>query len=180
MKKLKNNTIIAIIIIAVLVVVFSVLLVFYLKDINYEEGKITIINGENDLGNYSFEELEDLCQSQTFTATYKPSGKLPKEKEYSGIELKELFSALDIDYQNSQGVLFTASDGMQKIYSADDIKQDSNVFIANKVEGKPFNKSILPNAYSKPQEDGGPFVVIKANDNVSQNRVKMLVRIEVL
>lgn len=47
------------------------------------------------------------------------------------------------------------------------------------VNGKPFNKGIDPLAYSKEQEDGGPYVVIKAEDQVSQNRVKLLVEISV-
>lgn len=185
MNKIKTSTLIALIIICLLVIIFSILLVLYLKDNAqvreyYTEEKITIINKGNILASYTFDELVELTDIKTFTAVYKPSGKLPIEREYSGIELKELLKVLNIDYENSQGVVFKASDGMQKIYSISDVMQENNVFIANKVEGQPFNKGIVTNAYSTATEDGGPFVVIKANDNVSQNRVKMLVSIEVL
>lgn len=75
---------------------------------------------------------------------------------------------------------FTASDGMQKVYAIQDVTEEDNVFVANKVNGEFFNKGIDSLAYTKPQEDGGPYVVIRAKDSVSQNRVKLLVEICVI
>lgn len=181
----KKSVIAAIAIVSILAVLFSVLLVIYLKDNqeprnNYLNKEIKIISDNETIGEFSFEELEDYAESVDFEAVYKPNGKLPKEKNYTGIELKELLLNMGVDLENAESVLFKASDGLQKIYSIDDVMQDNNVYIANKVEGEPFNKGILPNSYDKEQEDGGAFVVIKANDAFSQNRVKMLVEIEVV
>lgn len=183
--KIKKSVLIAIIIVVLLVVAFSILLVFYLRENkqqreNFEQGKITIINDQTMLGSFDLNQLEQLCSAKTFQAVYKPSGRVALQKEYKGIELRELLEAMEVDIQNAKAVIFKASDGLQKTYNINDVMQQGNVFIAYMVEGKPFNNGILAQAYSKPQEDGGPFVVIKAKDEVSQNRVKMLTEIAVL
>ncbi len=184
MRKLKLTTLITIIISIILIILFSIFLALFLNynkenRENYLHEKIKIVHKGQTLGEYTFAELEELSASKKFDAIYKPSGKPPKQRKYNGIELKELFVALNIDLDGAQSVLFIASDGLQKVYTVADIQADKNVFIANKVENKPFNKGILADAYFKPQEDGGPFVVIKAKDEFSQNRVKLLVSIEV-
>ncbi|MDD4315784.1 MAG: hypothetical protein PHC84_01335 [Clostridia bacterium] len=183
MKKiLKKQTVIAIIIIATLAVAFGALLAVYLVENRenreiYEEQKIRVLVGERLLGEYTYDELSALSTEEEFRAVYKPSGKPAIERSYSGIALKKLLQAMQIDVSDMQYVSFKASDGRQMLYTAADVLEDGNVYIANKVEGEYFNKGIDPLAYNKPQEDGGPYVVIKANDSVSQNRVKLLVEI---
>lgn len=184
-KPLSKQMLIAIIIIAVLAIAFGALLTVYLinnkeNQQTYEEQKIRILVGEQLIGEYTFEQLAELSAEKTFKAVYKPSGKAAISRDYSGIELKELLEALSIDLSDKQEVRFTASDGLQKIYSMQDVRQEDNVFIANKVNGQSFNKGIDWLAYTKPQEDGGPYVVIRAKDTVSQNRVKLLVEICVM
>lgn len=184
-KPLSRQALIAIIIIVALAVAFGVLLTVYLAKNRenrqiYEEQKIRILVGEQLVGEYTFQELSELSAEKNFNAVYKPSGKPAISRQYSGIELKGLLAALSIDLTDRQGVRFTASDGMQKVYTIQDVLEEGNVFVAHKVGGKYFNKGIDSLAYTKPQEDGGPYVVIRAKDAVSQNRVKLLVEICVI
>lgn len=186
MKKLSRTSIIAIIIVFILIAAFASLLPVYLKSTSenrelYEDQKIRIQYKDELIGEYTFSELVMLSPSVEFEATFKPSSlPAPIIRNYNGIFLKDLFSALDIDADSYSMVLFEAQDGLQKTYTKADILEEGNVYIANKVNGKPFNKGINSLSLSDPQEDGGPYVVIKAKDSVSQNRVKLLVEINII
>jgi len=180
-----NPTKIAIIVIAVLAVAFGgTLTVFLIKNKDnretYEEHNIIIYTGNTLIGEFSFDDLLEYSPAVEFKATYKTSGKPPVEKNYSGIYMKDLLEALNINLSLYTSVKMKASDGMEKVYSVNDVLEEGNVYIANLVEGKPFNEGIDPLAYLKPEEDGGPYVVIKAHDIYSQNRVKMLTEIILL
>ena len=183
-KKLSKQTIISIIIFAVFTVGFAILLPIYLKENAderqiYSDQKIRIIAYGEKIGEYTIEELIEYSPAVEFAATYKPSGKEPIERTYTGIYMKDLLTALEINLEEAASVLMTASDGMQKAYSLADVNAEGNVYIAYLVNGKPFNSGIDAFAYTKPEEDGGPYVVIKAHDIFSQNRVKLLTTIEI-
>lgn len=174
---------IALVILVVFSILFGVMLFVFMNENKknveqYEKREIAItINGEREV--YTFEELMEISQPVDFKAIYKPSNKEPIEKTYTGIELRDLLEKLGADLENMKQITFTAKDGFQKVYRAEDVRKETNVFITHLVNGKPFNEGIDVMAYEKEQEDGGPFVVIKAEDKVSQNRVKMLVEIVV-
>ena len=181
--KLSKKSIIAIIIIATLVVAFAVLLsVFLLHNQDnrelYWDAKIKIVAFEEEIGEFTLEELLTYAQEREFEAVYKPSNMPPEKKTYTGIYLKDLVLALGIDLQNADDIRFTAFDGFQKIYDIEDVMDEGNVYIAYLVEDEPFIEGISASANSS-QEDGGPFVVIKAKDDFSQNRVKLLVEIKI-
>lgn len=185
-KKLSKSAISAIIIIGVLAVAFSVFLPLYLKynlpnQELYEESKIKIIAYGNEIGVYSLNELLAFegVEAEDFTAAYDTSISDYQEKTYTGIEVKAVLLALNIDLENARSVNFKGSDGMVKIYSQQDIVNNNNVFIAYKVSGLDFNKGIDPLAYTKETEDGGPYVVIKVSGTYSQNRCKLMVELEV-
>lgn len=170
-------------ILGVLIILFGVLLFLQLQENKenkalYESSsvKIIIAGEEHEL---SFEELSALSTPVGFDAVYKPSNKSPITKTYTGIELRAVLEALGCDLDSINQVVFTAQDGLQKVYRASDVIKENNVYITYLVNGEPFNKGIDPMAYSKEQEDGGPYVIIKAEDQVSQNRVKLLVEISV-
>ncbi|MGI6701916.1 MAG: hypothetical protein ACOX3U_05615 [Christensenellales bacterium] len=179
---INKKTIIAISVFALLTIAFIVLLILFInnneqnRDI-YENEIIRIKAGESVIGEYNLNELLEYCPAVEFNAVYKPSGRTPIQRTYTGIYLKDLLANMGIDLSLYETAQFTASDGMVKMYQISDITAEDNVFIAYLVQGKPFNKGIDALAYNKPEEDGGPFVVIKALDSVSQNRVKMLVEI---
>jgi ATP sulfurylase len=183
-KKLSKQNLIAIIIVAVFTVGFAILLPIYLKANEderqiYSDQKIRIIAYGETIGEYTIEELIEYSPAVEFDATYKPSGKDPIERTYTGIYMKDLLTAFGINLEDASSVLMTGSDGMQKVYTIADVNADGNVYISYLVNGKPFNSGIDAFAYTKPEEDGGPYVVIKAQDMFSQNRVKLLTTIEI-
>ena len=176
----------AIIIFLVLLVSFSVFLPIYLNYNKaycelYQNSEIKIVAYGNELGVYTLDELLALegVSEEDFSAVYDTSNSEPVQKTYTGIELKTVLLALDVDLENARTVTFKASDGMNKIYSQQDVIANNNVYIAYKVNGRLFNKGIDPFAYTKKAEDGGPFVAIKVSDIYSQNRCKLMVEVEV-
>lgn len=182
--KLKKSTLIAVIIIVLLAVAFSVMLPLYLnskKDLeqSYLEEKIIIQNGEETVGEYTIYELIDLCSETEFQAVYKPSGMTAETNSYKGVLIKDILTALNINLAGKTGLRCTAFDGVQKVYSISDVIDEDNLYIAYKVNGKLFKTGINAITY-KDSEDGGPYVIIKAKDSVSQNRLRMLVKIEVI
>lgn len=181
-KKISRPAIIAIVIISILLVSFAIFLPIYLKNnqdarLLYEGSEIKIVAYGEEIGIYTMEEILEIVDVEDFIAIYDTSSSDPVEKTYTGIELKELINALDINLQDARTITFKASDGVNKLYSQQDVVQSNNVFIAFKVEGEYFNLGIDPLASTKTAEDGGPFVVIKVSDIHSQSRCKMLVEI---
>lgn len=176
----KKSTIIAIIILVVAAIAFGVMVGLMLTNKEKAvEGKIIIKIGESET-EYDYSALMERVGGEVdFQAVYKRNGKVPVKKTYSGIELKAVFAGLNIDTQNAVGIRFTASDGLENMYPMEDVLMDGNVYIARLVEGIPFEKGILANGADLKTEDGGEFVVIKALDNVSQNRVRCMIKLEV-
>lgn len=185
-KKLGRPAIIAIVIISLLLVSFAIFLPIYLKNnqdarLLYEKSEIKIIAYGEEIGIYTMEKILEVegVNVEDFVAIYDTSTSDPEEKTYTGIELKVLLSALGISLENARTITLKASDGVNKLYSQQDVVKSNNVYIAFKVEGQYFNAGIDPLASTKAEEDGGPFVVIKVSDAYSQSRCKMLVEIVV-
>jgi hypothetical protein len=182
--KVNKTTIIALVLIVVLAIGFGVGLYFLLdqnKDLRhlYENEEIRINIFGQELGVFTFAQLEALAPAENFNAVFKPSGRPAIERVYLGIELRKLLAALGVDLNEISGVGFISSDGYQNIYPRDWVLQESEVFITVVYENKVFQKGISVLS-SYPEEDGGPFVVIKASDLFSNNRVRLLVEINVV
>lgn len=180
--KLSKKTIIAVSVVAALAVLFAILLPLYLKENKenrdlHEVDKIRVTAGGALIGEYTLEQITALVSPVEFQAVFKPSGRSPIERTYEGVFLKDFLEALDIDLSDYSSVEFKASDGHVNLYPVADVLEDGNVYIAYKVNGKPFIKGIDPLIDKDTGEDGGTFVVIKAFDSVSQNRVKLLTEI---
>lgn len=182
MKTLQNKKVlIAIIILAVLLIAFAILLPIYLKANEgdryvYEQQKVRILKGDVQIGEYTLEKMLEFSPAVEFQAVFKPNNALPVNKTYTGIYLKDLLVALEINIFEIKGVQFKAMDGVQKLYTPSEILEANNVYLAFKVDGELIKEGI-----GKPAEDnGGPFVIIKAKDNVSQHRVKLLTEIRIL
>lgn len=178
----KKNKIAAIVIIGVLTIAFVIALVIFLESNKdnfdlYNDEKIKISMGDELIGEFTLQELLDQCPSIEFQAIYKPSGKAAIERDYTGIYLRDLLDSLGVNVDGAKGVRFVALDGLQQIYTINYILEEDNVYLTYLVGGKPFNKGINQMAYSSPQEDGGPFVIIRARDDTSQHRVKLLTEI---
>ena len=181
---MKKTSIIAIVIVVILAAAFGAGLWLLLEDNEqyqdlFENAEIKIkVNGE-EVGVYDLEQLTELVPLTEFSAVYKPSGKLPIERIYEGFELKSVLGAVDIDVSAIKSVSFRASDGKIVSYTGTDIRKDKEVFIAIKYAGKEFISGIKGSGEFYPEEDGGPFVVIKASAGFSQDRVRCLVEVSV-
>lgn len=185
-KKLSKVNIIAIVIVCVLTVAFAIFLPLYLKHNKanrklYKEEKIKFTAFNKEIGAFTLEDLLALPEVKEieFKAMYDTSSSDGVEKTYVGVELKAVLKALKIDLTYARHVSFFGGDGINKIYSVDDVLKDDNVYIAFKVEGVPFNVGIDALAYTKKAEDGGPFVVIRKADRFSQHRCKLLTEVKV-
>lgn len=185
-KKISKPGIIAIVIIVVLSVAFAVFLPLYLKKNQpqrdlYLNSQIKIVAYGEEVGVYTLSQLLEIegVEAEDFQAIYDTSTSEPVEKAYTGIELKVVLLALGVNLGNARMITFKASDGMNKVYTQQDVVKNNNVYIAYKVNGREFNTGIDPLAYTKENEDGGPFVLIKVEDSYSQNRCKLLVEISV-
>ncbi|MDD3946656.1 MAG: hypothetical protein PHI19_02340 [Clostridia bacterium] len=183
-KKLSKQALAAIIILSVLAIAFAIFLPFYLKSNEenrrlYAEEKIKFSAFGEELGSYTLEELLALegVQEAEFTDYYDTSISEPVEKTYTGIELGSVLTALGVDMREMRTATFKASDGAVKIYTYQEIRQENNVYIAYKVNGKPFERGIDGLGYTRDTEDGGPFVVIKVSDTFSNNRCKLLTEV---
>lgn len=182
-RRLSKETIAVIVIVSVLVVAFAVFLPIFLRSGKdrrelYRENKIQLtIDGKDTV--YTIEEILALdgVEEEEFPAVYDTSISDRFERTYTGFELKKLLKAVGVSLAEIRRVRFMASDGCERIYKAEDVLKDGNVYVAYKVNGKPFNEGIreLPDE----QEDGGPLVVIRASDQFSQDRCKLLVGITV-
>jgi hypothetical protein len=183
-KKLNKTALIAIVLVVVFAVGFGVGLHFLLQQNKglrhlYENEQIRIkILGE-ELGTFTFAELEELVPLEEFTAVFKPSGRPAIERTYLGIEVRKLLIALNVDFSQFAGISFMPADGRQSVFSREQIMKENDVFIAVQYGDKVFQRGIsLSSTY--PEEDGGPFVVIIASDPFSMNRVRALVEIDIL
>lgn len=174
-KKLNKYEIAAIVIVCVLAVAFAIFLPLYLKSKEadrqlYKENKIAFYDGDTMIAKKSLDEMKALVETKTFQAVYKPSGKEPVTKTYKGFLLADVLTALGIDYTSKSGVAFICKDiEINKNISF----IDNNTYIAFESNGAPIPDESLDGG-----ENGGPFLIIPANEQFSQNRVKWLVAIK--
>ena len=185
MKKLSKTALAAIIIIVFLTAAFGVGLYFILRENGpyrdlFENNQIVIKVDGKEIGTYSVDELTELAGMKEFNAVYKPSRKDPISRVYSGFELKAVLEAAGVNMLEIKGVTFRGYDGFSKgLFPLSDLYKDNEIFVAVKYEGKDFIRAIKPSGSTYPEEDGGPFVVIKASDAFSNERMRGLVEINV-
>ena len=185
MKKLSKTTLTAIIIVIVLAAAFGGGLYFLLRDNEpyrdlFENNQLKInVNGE-EIRIYTVDELTGLAGIKEFSAVYKPSSKDPISRVYEGLELKAVLTAVGINISEVKSVSFRGYDGFTKgLFPLSDLYKDNEIFVAVKYGGKDFIRGIKPSGSTYPEEDGGPFVVIKASDVFSNDRVRGLAEINV-
>ena len=184
MKRISKTSLAAIIILVVLAAAFGVGLWLILKDnkqyrVLYEDSRVKININSAELGAYTAAELTKMAGMKEFNAKYKPSGKSPIARTYHGFELKAVFQAAGIDIAEIKSVSFRAFDGYAKGLFPSDLYKDNEIFIAIKYDGKEFIRGVNSSGAHYPEEDGGPFVIIKASSEFSYDRIRGLVEINV-
>lgn len=170
----KNNKI-AIVILIVLTVMTAVAYGFMQEDIAKQKerlasAEITVKEGEEQYV-VTLESLQDIG-AESFEAVLDTSDTDAVMKDYIGVELKNLLQSLGIDIEGKTAVALKAADGYSVAYSAAEVLQDGNVYIAYMEDG----------AYLDTIDHGGrgPFEAIVVTDTFSNRRCKWLTEIEVL
>ncbi len=175
LRKLNKYEIAAIVIVAALVIAFAIYLPFYLKskqsDVElYNQGQIAFYVDGVETAKKDLNDIKALVGVKEFQAVYKRNGQPAETRTYKGFLIKDIFTALGIDFSTKTGIEFVCKD-ITINKNIDFI--DDYTYIAFESNGK-----AIPDVSPTGDEDGGPYVVIPSKDTVSQNRVRWLVSIK--
>jgi len=159
-----RNTKILTIVIAVLVVFAGVSLFINKEKVaenkKLNEDAVFIIKDEDEeISQYTINEIIEIG-SETFTATLDTSSAEPKNFEYTGVLLKDIFTDAGIDIVGKEVVTVTAADGYTVAVSMDKFLEDDNVYLAYMKEGVPIG--------SREEGGKGPYQMIISKDKFSQ------------
>jgi len=118
-----------------------------------------IISDGSEVKSFNMEEIMALGMHD-FTANLKTSGNDPILYTYSGVLLKDVFTAAGVSLEDRKAVIVTAADGYTVAVPLEKVLEDDNVFLAIKREG----------AYIGSREEGGkgPYQMIISKDQFSQ------------
>ncbi|SDK16534.1 molybdopterin-dependent oxidoreductase [Natronincola ferrireducens] len=162
--------------IAILVLVIVIAVTAYLnqnqvkeKASMIENATISIkVDGE-EVGIMNLGSIQDLGE-ETFHANLKSSGKDPIEYQYTGVPLKTIFQAQEVDIEGNGQVIVRSVDGYTVALSVEEVLQEDNVYLAYERNGEPLGT----------KEDGGsgPYQIIIRNDPFSQRWTKFVVEVE--
>lgn len=111
------------------------------------------------LGGSSFEAVYDTSTTQAVMETY------------TGVELQSILTSVGISLDQYSAVVLTAVDNYGVAYTAQEVAQEGNVYVAYERNGAPLTT----------KEDGGegPLQSIVVSDTFSNRRCKWLISIEV-
>lgn len=165
-----------ILIMTVLVIALAVLIILNQDNMNqavevYENMKIEIINKDNSPKLYDFDKISGL-KVHTFKAFLNESGKEPQKQEYTGVLVKDILSDANIDITSFKAILVTAVDGYTVAIEKEKVNEDDNVYLVYKANGQ-FLKS-------KDNGGNGPYQIVIAKDQFSQNWCKYVIKIELV
>lgn len=144
------------------ILVIAILLGVFLFN-KEEDVSLRIVKGEEEII-VSKEEIYSLEGAVTFPAVIRSSGQKPVETEYKGIELLELFAALNIDISHAERLTFNASDGYRIMLSVEEIREPKNTYLVYQRDGQSMK--------SKKQGGDGPFRLIIRRDPFSERWIK--------
>jgi hypothetical protein len=101
----------------------------------------------------------------------------PVEKTYTGTEIIKVLQYFNIDLSIKSHIVATASDGLTRAYDIEKIKTENELYITYLSEGKPFYSDM---GIHNDGENGGPYVIIIKSEQFSNNRLKLLVSIDLI
>ncbi len=172
MDKNKKIALAVIIILAVVLIITAVLNKDGLdqrKDM-LQDAKISIKLDGEEVSVATFEDIKSVGEEE-FEAVLDTSNTEPQTFTYTGVQLKNILEKYDIDLNKSKAVILMAVDGYTVAYSADEVLQEGNVYVAYKRDGEDL--------LTKEEGGRGPYQTIVASDQFSNRRCKWLTTIEV-
>jgi hypothetical protein len=108
---------------------------------------------------------------EDFTANLKSSGKDAVKHSYTGVPLKNVFEAFNIDIENRKQVVVRAVDGYTVALTMKEVLDNKNTYIAYKRNGENLGR--------KETGGSGPYQLIIRKDPFSQRWCKYVVEVEV-
>lgn len=128
----------------------------------YEEGE--------EVASYNMLEIQQLDEKK-FNATLDTSSSRPKEYNYTGVLLKDIFIQSGITLDDKEMATVTGADNYTVALSIDKILEDDNIFLAYKREDKPLGSI----------KDGGsgPYQLIIRKDQFSQYWCKYALKADI-
>ena len=153
----------------VLVIVFAVIvgiLVFVNRNnsVNSAENSIAIVvNGESE----NFEFSESNSDFAAFDAVMTKKNGESFDKNYSGIQLKNIFSQAGIEISENTRISVICSDNYSVSLTAEEVLKDGNVWLVNQENGQPLS------------EDSGNFMLVITMDEFSTRWAKDIAQIAV-
>ena len=172
---MKKRTILIVgLVVAVLVIVVGV--TAYLNMGNFKEKKemeksavILIKSGGKELARVDMEYIKGLGEEE-FSVNLDTSETDPEEHIYTGVPMKNLFNAFDIDINKKSSVIARAIDGYTIAFDIEEVLEEENIYIAYKMDGELLG--------SKSDGDSGPYQIIVRKDPFSQRWCKFLTEVE--
>ncbi|HKL43313.1 MAG TPA: molybdopterin-dependent oxidoreductase [Clostridia bacterium] len=139
------------------------------KELN-EKAIFEIYDSGEFLTAYTMKEIREMGEEK-FEATLDTSSTQAKAYEYTGVLLKKIFKAADLEIHNRELVAVTGADGYTVALSINKVIENDNVYLAYKREGISLGT----------REDGGngPYQLIIRKDQFSQNWCKYVVKADV-
>lgn len=110
---------------------------------------------------------EDLCsiEADEFLAVQKSNGKPPVERTFKGTALINVLDLKGVSINDSAQVALSSIDGYTVTFSADEIKDKHNIWLAWEMDGAALD------------ENSGPYMVVVRKDPFSQRWAKQLCEI---
>ncbi len=168
---MNRKVIIAVIVLAVVVGVTAFLnrgdLAF--KDESQEKAFLVITSKGNEVAKVDMDFIRDLGETD-FEANLKKSGKDPVRHTYTGVPLKAVLEACDVDIEGKSMIVAKAVDGYTSALTLDEAMEEDNVYIVYKLDGEPLGK--------KEEGGSGPYQLVISKDPFSQRWCKFLMEIE--
>lgn len=137
----------------------------------YPEAAVEFIDTDGTATTLTLEEILELDQVD-FTATKDTSSAGPVDNDYTGVLLRDVLEKLNMSLDGITGVMISAEDGYKVSIEADKVKQDDNIYLTFKKEGKWLE--------NKDNGGEGPLQTIITKDQFSQYWCKYVVSVELL
>ena len=133
-------------------------------DERVQKQQLTVLRGSKEI---IYEYDESVPEYQTFQTQMKRKNGDKFDKEYSGIELRNLLADMDIPVNDTLEVTVICSDQYEIVLTGEEILSERNVYLVTRENKEPLD------------EESGPFMLVVNNDEFSTRWAKNVVKVKV-
>lgn len=165
---MKNNNLIILAIIGLLITVLGVTYLVNREDIAgklelNKEAIFEVVQDGEVIASYNMEEISDMGET-TFTANLKSSGNDAVAHEYTGVLLRTIFESAGLEIEGADGATVMAIDGYAAALTMEKLSAQDNVYLAYLRDGELLG--------DKTSGGDGPYQLVISKDKFSQFWVK--------